>query len=151
VLINSLEDAAMYAFRDFKQAKYGSEYENKTVESGTVRAIPKPITLDADLSMPSSEIEPSGPQLRAPCNTEPMSAPEPATVRMVGGSRVVDFPAYTSAPPIGLATCVPRDPSATHIPTGDTSPPIVQIATAARSPSLEGLFSTTVMETLPGF
>ena len=70
---------------------------------------------------------------------------------VVSGACVVSFPPYTTAPPIALASGVPCDPNATHRPTGDTSPPIVQIACAPQSQNLEGLFSTTVMETLPGF
>jgi hypothetical protein len=141
----------MYAFRDSKLGNVEAEYaDNQVVESGEVRAMPAPITIDGELAAPISEPEPTGPQLRGLCNTEPMTAPEPQSLRM-GGARVVSFPPYTTAPPIGLATSMPRDPHATHVPTGDTSPPIVQVATNPRSPSLEGLFSTTVMETLPGF
>lgn len=136
----------MYAFRESLEGELEFEFpEGNVVESGTVRAIPAPIARSRDLSVSSSEPTPIGPQLR----TEPMSAPEPPSLRM-GGARVVSFPPYTTAPPIGLASGAPRDPNATHRPTGDTTPPVVKVA-AHNAPTLEGLFSTTVMETLPGF
>jgi hypothetical protein len=73
------------------------------------------------------------------------------------GTRVVSFPPYTTVPPLALATSSSRapmssgvnalDPNRTHRPTGNTVPPFHIVC--ARAPSLDGLFSIAVMETLP--
>jgi hypothetical protein len=98
-----------------------------------------------------------------PEETAPRAAPPPASdpppldgAFPTSGTRLISIPVAGAAPPIGLAEAgaglviAEREASATHRPTGDTTPPIVAVA-RADSATLEGLFSAAVIHALPGF